>query len=291
MVILDTIKIGADPEIFVSLGKAQTSCHTLLPGTKKDPFKVPGGAVQVDGTAAEFNIDPASTPDEFRGNISSVLTTMSSMMKEKNPDAQFTWIPTRKYTKRLWNSLPESAKEMGCDPDFNAYTGEENPRPHCDEETLRSAGGHIHIGWGEGINVKSPNHFVDCRLVVMAMDALLYPFSKIWDKDEKRRMLYGKPGAFRVKSYGVEYRTLSNMWVRDSSTQTFVYAAVRTIMKMIMDKDFDPYVSYKVGQMLLDVKSSERTNVSGEFLRSIKDVSLTGGALYHYAEKNGLKFS
>jgi hypothetical protein len=32
-------------------------------------------------------------------------------------------------------------------------------------------------------------------------------------KGAKRRGLYGKRGAYRPKSYGVEYRTLSNFWV------------------------------------------------------------------------------
>lgn len=81
-----------------------------------------GGAVQVDGTAAEFNIDPANTIGRPTGNIAKVVTTMTHMMQEKRQGAKFTPMPTRKYTKRNWMGIPDSAKEMGCDPDFNCYT-------------------------------------------------------------------------------------------------------------------------------------------------------------------------
>ena len=58
--------LGADPEAFVVLkdGGIPVSAHGLLPGTKDKPFPVEKGAVQVDGMAAEFNIEPAATEDE-----------------------------------------------------------------------------------------------------------------------------------------------------------------------------------------------------------------------------------
>ncbi len=56
-----TMLIGADPEVFLKVGKKNISSHGLINGDKKNPLKVDKGAVQIDGTALEFNIDPAST--------------------------------------------------------------------------------------------------------------------------------------------------------------------------------------------------------------------------------------
>lgn len=56
-----TYTIGADPEVFVGREGQFFSAHGLVPGNKRRPHKVDRGAVQVDGMALEFNIDPASS--------------------------------------------------------------------------------------------------------------------------------------------------------------------------------------------------------------------------------------
>ena len=55
------ILVGCDPEVFVAKGGKFISAHGMIPGTKKAPHKVERGAVQVDGMALEFNIDPAAS--------------------------------------------------------------------------------------------------------------------------------------------------------------------------------------------------------------------------------------
>jgi len=68
---------------------------------------------------------------------------------------------------------------------------------------MRSAGGHIHVETS-----------LDKAAVIRAMDLFLGVPSLILDsKGGMRRQLYGKAGAYRPKSYGVEYRTLSNFWI------------------------------------------------------------------------------
>ena len=52
----------------------------------------------------------------------------------------------------------------------------------------------------------------DPREVIKAMDVFLGIPSVLMDSGEMRKQLYGKAGAFRPKSYGCEYRTLSNFW-------------------------------------------------------------------------------
>lgn len=237
------ITIGADPELFVRKGPYKVSAHDLLPGTKKDPVKVEGGAIQVDGTAAEFNIDPCDTREQFTSRISLVKQQIHERLLAIDPRYTLESVPVRLYSKARWLKIPENAKELGCDPDFNAYTGEVNPRPEPPKEGMRSGGGHIHVGWGKDINIEDPSHLADCRLVVKAMDEILFRLSKFWDKDTKRREIYGKPGAFRPKPYGVEYRVLSNAWTANPMLCDLVYDATQLAIRII---DTSPEVTRKL---------------------------------------------
>jgi hypothetical protein len=56
------------------------------------------------------------------------------------------------------------------------------------------------------------------RDIVCMCDYLLGLPSLLEDNDTRRRELYGKAGACRLKSYGPEYRTLSNYWIWDDAT-------------------------------------------------------------------------
>jgi hypothetical protein len=52
-----------------------------------------------------------------------------------------------------------------------------------------------------------------------------------------RKKLYGKAGAFRPKSYGVEYRTLSNFWIFEEKYIDWVYSAVESSLQCGIDLD------------------------------------------------------
>ena len=73
------ITIGADPELFLSIGGELVSSYGIVPGSKYNPYAVPFGAVQVAGMALEFNIDPADHKDDFVHNIVKVLSTFRYM--------------------------------------------------------------------------------------------------------------------------------------------------------------------------------------------------------------------
>lgn len=118
--------------------------------------------------------------------------------------------------------LPFDVKRLGCEPDFNAWTSKVNPTPKT-AKPIRTAGGHIHLGWQEKGQGVTDLHFGDCVRVVRQLDSTLYVMSHFWDNNQERRELYGKMGAFRPKEYGVEYRPLSNAWLTDPDIQGYVY--------------------------------------------------------------------
>lgn len=212
--------VGCDPEIFVRDVETNqlVTAHGLVSGTKKKPLKVEHGAVQVDGMALEINIIPAKTRQEFITNIKSVYNELQRMV----PLHKLCIEPTATFDRAYWDACPAVCKEIGCDPDWEAYTGEMNKRPET-TEPFRTAAGHVHVGWCTDAEVGDPNHFEDCRVVAKQLDWYLGIWSLTWDKDAKRRNLYGKAGCFRPKPYGMEYRTLSNAWLKSDALIGWIF--------------------------------------------------------------------
>lgn len=234
------ILIGADPEIFVKDRDGNlVSAYGMIPGTKKEPHKVPFGAVQVDGMALEFNINPAGTFEEFAANIGTVMNDLKHMLPEGH---SFAIQPTADFGRELIDAQPEEARALGCEPDFNAYTGHENPRPNADAP-FRTASGHIHIGWTQDEDPFDPDHFEACRMLTKQLDTLLAVPSLLWDYDTKRRELYGALGAFRPKPYGVEYRVLSNAWLTNPLLIEFVYRQTMYATNRLLEgrKDYEMF--------------------------------------------------
>lgn len=225
--------IGSDPELFVrKVGKKQfQSAHGLVPGDKKNPYKVHNGAVQVDGMALEFNIDPAKNEREFVQNITGVMKIMGGMV----PDYELVATPVAKFTKAVMAKQPKEALELGCDPDFNAWdNGNANPRPNGDVN-FRTGAGHVHIGWCDGMDVADPGHLEACIMATKQLDYYLGLGSLVYDADTKRRTMYGAAGAFRPKSYGVEYRVLSNAWLQSEELMAWVYRTTTLAINKLFD--------------------------------------------------------
>jgi hypothetical protein len=200
------IKLGCDPELFLAnaSGKLMASCG-LIGGTKDHPMPLPlgaGYAVQEDNVAIEFNIPPASNAEEFQNSIKN---TLQHLMERVGMLYEFKILNLSAASFPKDQLESQAAQEFGCDPDYNAWTLKRNPKPKAEDECLRSCGGHVHVGFDGPL---------DKVKLIRAMDLFLGVPSVFMDKEgAKRRELYGKPGAFRDKPYGVEYRTLSNFWV------------------------------------------------------------------------------
>lgn len=218
---IDNITIGADPELFIineKTGKVVSSVG-LIPGEKGNPYvadDMPKGfGLETDNILAEFNMPPVRDKESFINNIEYMKDYIKKFVKEKNPDLGILCKASMTVDKSELKS--KQAKEFGCDPDYNVYTEDVNPKPkNASKTTLRSSGFHIHIGY--------ENHNIDESLkLVKYLDAYLGLPSLLLDDDKKRRSLYGKAGCFRLTPWGVEYRTLSSAMMEDSITLSFVW--------------------------------------------------------------------
>ena len=214
--------IGADPEFFIKKKYGgYTSAVGLIGGSKWEPKKIDedGHAILEDNVAVEFNIKPASSFDEFRSSIHKVLDHIRGIL------------PGYEFSKESAVSFPQEelmtpeAQMFGCEPDFDAWRECVNEKPCAEDKNLRSAGGHIHVGSDLAIN--------NPVAVIRAMDLFLGVPSTQLDAGTLRRELYGKAGCFRAKSYGAEYRTLSNFWIFDDSLIQWAFNGTQRALEFV----------------------------------------------------------
>jgi hypothetical protein len=223
------LSVGADPEIFFQKNGSPKSVEGMLGGTKHEPkpmfANIGGFYVQEDNVAAEFNIPPAKTPQGFYRNITRGLTFLERQAKKKG--CSLLLQDSAHFSEKELDT--PHAQELGCEPDYNVWTMNPNPRP-LPPRTLRTAAGHVHIGY------KNPQ-MEDRILLGKACDLFLGIPSVLEFPKTERRTLYGKAGAVRFKPYGIEYRTLPNYWIGNKKQIFFVF---ETVQKICAELSYNP---------------------------------------------------
>lgn len=226
---LETVLFGADPEAFVkdkNTGEI-VSAIGLIPGDKDNPHKISeqGHAIQTDNVMVEFCIPASKNPLEIFGHMTYCLDVINTMLPDNIETViQASAILDKRHLKS------KQARTFGCDPDFNVYTLSPNIAPDS-KGNLRSAGGHIHVGYDE------PN-FQNNLKIIRAMDLFLGVPSILLDKDTERKKMYGKAGAYREKPYGVEYRVLSNFWIKDQVSVEWAYKQTMKAVEFASEEDW-----------------------------------------------------
>lgn len=200
--------LGADPEFFIT-DKAGNPKSIIgrIGGTKEHPKYIDetnkGFAIQEDNVAAEFNIPATANKEHLAGHIQYPMQAIATILGTDtftiSTESAISFPETELNTAQAWI--------FGCEPDYDAWNLCMNEKPQAADKNLRTAGGHIHVGFDWNNDIQKQ---ID---LVKAMDLYLGIWSVIHDDGELRKQLYGKAGAFRPKPYGIEYRVLSNFWI------------------------------------------------------------------------------
>jgi hypothetical protein len=228
------LSIGSDPEAFVKDSKGNlVSAIGIMPGTKYQPHKTLHGSVQHDNILAEFNSLPSNSVLDFINNHKLIIQDVESILKPL--DLHMDFIASAMCSDALLSD--PLSRIAGCEPDYNAWTLSRNNPPSYTFTNLRAAGGHIHIAFDQSVN--NPKGRVD---FIRALDLILGIPSVVLDSDSQRREFYGKAGSFRPKDTlnfdpdigpdpydGVEYRTLSNFWLRSEGLMQFIWEGVEKV--------------------------------------------------------------
>lgn len=227
----NALSIGADPEFFVKNGDEFVSGHTFPCGNKDKPRVTDHGKVQCDGLALEVNVSEAFTKAKFLLNFRGVVNDLNEIVRNwDKSEAYLVAEPVATFSSGYIDKLPIWAKELGCNPDFNAYSKEQNPLPDS-ALTIRTGAGHLHLGWTE--NAEGQDHFDKCADLVKQLDFTVGLRTLMFDDEPRRRLLYGRAGAFRPKFYGVEYRVPSNAWCQSEKLAGVMYdGCVQAVNKL-----------------------------------------------------------
>lgn len=206
------VLIGADPELFLTDNSGKfISSIGRFGGTKIKPRKlgsIKGMFVQEDNVAVEFNIAPSQDSKTFVESIHAALALIEA--EAKHMQLNLAIVASATFDKDQLDN--PKAKEFGCDEDMNVWTLRINPRPKAANKDLRSSGGHIHVAYQK-----------DRIGIGRAMDLFAGVPSIMFDLDRDRRQLYGQAGCIRQKDYGIEYRTLSNFWLKSKELTELIF--------------------------------------------------------------------
>ena len=228
--------IAADPEMFCTRDGGHVAVQTTgITGTKEKPQLLPqGGNVQRDNVAVEFAVLPAFSMTEFVQNIGDTLMDCVAALPD---DVDIDIIPSANFPESELTH-PE-CREFGCSPDYNAWTMKRNEPPRdAAEGTFRSCGGHIHIGFISASSNVFLNDEEGKAMTIRVMDVFLGLVATILDDSEQavaRRTLYGKAGCYRSTDYGIEYRTLSNFWIKSPALVELMYSLAKDALKIMRD--------------------------------------------------------
>lgn len=199
-----SLTFGADIEFIVhKKGKPTINYATgFFGGTKQHPIQFPnekqGFMYQEDGATLELNIPICHSVEEFRIAIERMVALGKQLCEER----EFTLTTEVEATLTVPMHEVPLAYEVGCSPDWDAYTMTQRvPFQALDMGSRRYAGGHIHIGF--------PKDECPDFVFVRAMDYYLgEACRRSRELSPNRAHYYGMDGIYRPKDYGIEYRTL-----------------------------------------------------------------------------------
>lgn len=221
------IPLGCDPEFFFSKEGEVVGAEKVLPPKPIAVGYLSNTRFVLDGVQVELNPAPYTCRESLCGEIGLAFRSLRAHLATlKDVKASFTTCID--LSKAELDSLSDAAKVLGCAPSLNrGDTADKKSAVTIDgASTLkRSAGGHLHLGL-----TGNPSLMKDRETLVDLLDVLVGSTCVLLDRDPnaaERRKVYGRAGEYRLPAHGLEYRTLSNFWLRSYQLTSFVLGAAR----------------------------------------------------------------
>lgn len=245
-----SIELGCDPEFFFEKDGKIIGAEKVLPADGLHALDTSGiyrGKIIIDGIQAELNPVQDTCRELVAYRIHLAFKSLRQLMEDKGVRCNFS--PTVEVTQDEMDSLSDGSKQFGCAPSKN--TGGESKIAITDASKYmkRSAGGHLHFGGRNDAEVMAVLR--NPEVLVPILDIIVGNTCVLLDRDSgniERRKVYGKAGEYRTPSHGLEYRTLSNFWLKDYVVLSFVFGIARQAILAVADghaKEFMDAVNMK----------------------------------------------
>ena len=207
--------LGSDPEFFFVKKKEMVPSKDVVPEKTGEGWSRSPKWVIRDGFQGELN--PASdTCRQSAGSMIALALIEAKSLADKSGHS-ISFKMGHVVSDKQWKRATKEEKRFGCSPTMNIYS----PRSRIVtgmRERFRAAGGHVHFSLME-------NQKENLSRLVAVMDIVVGNTCVMIDRDPnnaRRRKIYGRAGEYRVKSYGMEYRVLSNFWLRSYTLWSLV---------------------------------------------------------------------
>jgi hypothetical protein len=228
---------GSDPEFMLKQGNRFKSAIDVIPGDKFDRKKLGDHQAYYDNVLAECSIKPGRSKEEVIDNFRDCFQRYAKFVAPYKLIIQ----AAQNYPKQELKH--PDALEINCDPETCVYSLAEVKPASMEEDfkasTLRTAGGHVHLGHKMLRTDETAVHFT-----IRMLDLFLGIPSILIDDDrsnKKRKQFYGLAGRYRIQPHGAEYRSLSNFWLNSPKLVSLVYDICDFVLDFVKNEKYNDF--------------------------------------------------
>ena len=230
------VTFGSDPELFLRRKDGRVIGSEKVIPTEGIPALM--SKIIRDGVQVELNPRGVYCRQYMGREFQAMFAKLASTLPD-DVEVDFSGL-VEVSSSELGELAPES-RRLGCMPSHNAHTPGITPGVNAETYTKRSAGGHLHVRWishrrwdevlDKEINYNPTPSAEELKALVPLLDIIVGNTCVLIDRDPgaaERRQVYGRAGEYRLPENGLEYRTLSNFWLRSYPLMGFVFSLFRT---------------------------------------------------------------
>lgn len=201
------------------------------------------GRIIRDGVQFELNPKQGISIEDVVYRTAGVMTHLYQMIR-KHKGTEISFDGLVEVSQQELDTLSADTRVLGCMPSLNIY-GAKSIDVDAVTYRKRSAGGHIHMGL-PGIIYNNPDNIDHRQRLVPLMDIFVGNTCVLLDRDPgaaERRENYGRAGEYRLPKHGLEYRTISNFWLRHPALQSLVFNlanfAIGVLITCVTQRDIE----------------------------------------------------